>query len=99
MNGVRFDPERLEVRMLLRHAPVPSADALEIGCGDGRLTRRIARAAGRVVGIDPDAQQVAKARQLTPRALRRKVHFRTGSAERLPFRTSRFDLVLFSWSL
>lgn len=85
--------------MLRRHAPVEGADALEIGCGDGRLTRRIARVGAHIVGIDPDAQQVTRARQLTPRALRRNVHFRTAAAEHLPFRANRFDLVLFSWSL
>lgn len=99
MSGVRFDPERLEVRTLLRHAPVAGADALEIGCGDGRLTRRIAGAVGRVVGIDPDAEQITRARQLTSRNERRRVHFRTGSGEHLPFPANRFNLVLFSWSL
>lgn len=85
--------------MLLRHTSIAGADMLEVGCGDGRLTRRIAGAAGRIIGIDPDEERVTQAKRLTPSAVRGKVHFQRGSAERLPFRAHRFDLVLFSWSL
>jgi len=41
--GVRFDPERAEVRTL-RGAPVRGGRVLDAGCGDGRLTRRIVAA-------------------------------------------------------
>lgn len=100
MRGVRFDPERVEVRTLLRHAPIRGARILEVGCGDGRLTRRIAHAARTVVGIDPDGEQIARARELTARQLlRRKVRYEVGSGEHLPFPDATFDIALFSWSL
>lgn len=99
MRGVRFDPKRIEIRMLLRHTPIAGGDMLEVGCGDGRLTRRIAAVAGRITGVDPDQERVTRAKRLTPSVLRSKVRFQRGSAERLPFRSNRFDLVLFSWSL
>jgi ubiquinone/menaquinone biosynthesis C-methylase UbiE len=97
--GVRFDPERYEVGALLRGAPLRGARVLDIGCGDGRLTRRIQRAAVRLVGIDPDPAQIARAREFTSRLLRRRVRYEVGAAESLPFGPRSFDVVLFSWSL
>src|SRR3989442_56251 len=67
MRGVRRDPERLEVQMLLRHAPLLGARVLDVGCGDGRLTRRIAGVAQTVVLVDPDAGQFARADRRTSR--------------------------------
>ena len=99
MAGVRFDPERIEVHTLLRGAPVRGGRVLDVGCGDGRLTRRIVHAASRVVGIDPDPAQIARAREFTARLLRRRVRYEVGAAESLPFGTRSFDVVLFSWSL
>jgi ubiquinone/menaquinone biosynthesis C-methylase UbiE len=97
--GVRFDPERHEVRALLRGAPLRGARLLDIGCGDGRLTRRLLSAAGHVVGIDPDPAQIARARAFTSRLLHRRVRYTVGTAESLPFGPRSFDVVLFSWSL
>jgi ubiquinone/menaquinone biosynthesis C-methylase UbiE len=99
MRGVRFDPERAEVRSLLRSAPFRGARVLDVGCGDGRLTRRIVDASRQVVGIDPDPGQIARARAFTSRLLRRRVRYEAGSAESLPFGPRSFDVVLFSWSL
>ena len=99
VRGVRFDPERAEVRTLLRSAPLRGARLLEVGCGDGRLTRRIIGAARHVVGIDPDRDQIARAREFASRLLRRRVRYEVGSAESLPFGPRSIDVVLFSWSL
>jgi len=99
MRGVRFDPERAEVRVLLRSAPLRGARLLDVGCGDGRLTRRIKGAPRSVVGVDPDPDQIARARAFTSRLLRRRVRYEVGAAEALPFGRHSFDVVLFSWSL
>ena len=99
VSGIRFDPERAEVRTLLRSAPLRGARLLEVGCGDGRLTRRIVGAARYVVGIDPDRDQIARAKEFTSRMLRRRVRYEVGTAEDLPFGPRAFDVVLFSWSL
>lgn len=99
MRGLRRDPERAEVKTLLRHAPLRGARVLEVGCGDGRLTRRIAGLVKSVVGVDPDAEQIEHAGRLVPARLRRKVRFRVGHAETLRFPAQSFDTVIFSWSL
>lgn len=99
MRGVRLDPERLEVRWLLQRAPLRGARVLEIGSGNGRSARRIARYVRTLVGIDPDATAITRAQKLTPTRYRRKLRFEVGNAEDLRFPNGSFDLVLFSLSL
>ena len=99
MNGCRRDPERAELRALRRHVPLNDARVLEIGCGDGRLTRRIARVARAVVATDPNAALIARAKALTPPSLKGKVRYRIAAAEDLRFPDQRFDVAILSWSL
>jgi ubiquinone/menaquinone biosynthesis C-methylase UbiE len=99
MGRYRTDPERREVRMLLTQTPLRGARVLEIGCGDGRLTRRIAAAARSVVGIDSDASAIARAQRLRSPRHRGRIRFEVGRGEELQFRDRTVDLVLFSWSL
>jgi ubiquinone/menaquinone biosynthesis C-methylase UbiE len=74
-------------------------DVLEIGCGDGRLTGRLAALGARVRAVEPEAALVRTARRLLPPGFRRRVSFRVMKAGRLRFPSASFDLVLFSWSL
>lgn len=62
MKGYRRDPERAEMRVLRRHLPLEGARILDVGCGEGRLTRRVAGMAGAMVGIDPKEAYIARAR-------------------------------------
>ncbi len=69
---------------------------LDVGCGTGTLAmevqRRVGRA-GRVAGVDPGTQQIARARA---KAARRNVpiSFQIGVIEQLPFPDQTFDVVL-----
>jgi trans-aconitate methyltransferase len=66
-------------------APQPGERILDLGCGDGALTRKIAGLGCEVVGVDSSAPQVEAARTLGLDA-------RVMNAEDLPFRDE-FDAV------
>jgi 16S rRNA A1518/A1519 N6-dimethyltransferase RsmA/KsgA/DIM1 with predicted DNA glycosylase/AP lyase activity len=93
--AIREDPERHEVRALA--ALVPSFAGLhvvEIGCGDGRLTRRYAAPAASVLAIDPDNKAIAA----LPGRLK-NVEARAVPIEALSLPPQSADVVLFSWAL
>src|SRR6266704_4199372 len=68
---------------------------LDVGCGTGTLAMEVARLvgrAGRVAGVDPGTQQIARARA---KATRRHlpIDFQIGVIEQLPFPDHSFDVV------
>ena len=95
---LRIDPEENELRALRRATSWRRKKVLEIGCGDGRLTLRMARMGAQVVAIEPDKRLLAKARRQLPARLAHKISYRVGRAEKLTFPCQSFDLVIFSWS-
>ncbi len=66
-------------------APRPGERILDLGCGDGVLTEKVAALGCTVVGVDSSAEQVAGARA-------RGLDCRVASGEDLPF-TNEFDAV------
>lgn len=98
--AVRLDPERHEIEALLALAGNLAAKrVLEVGCGDGRLTRRYADRAVHVVAIDPDEAAIADARGALDARLQESVEFRATGIEGLDAAAAPFDLVIMSWSL
>jgi len=74
----------------------PGDQVLDVGCGTGTLALAIKRrvgSAGRVVGIDPGTEQIARARA---KAARRDlpIAFQIGVIEQLAFPDQTFDVVL-----
>jgi ubiquinone/menaquinone biosynthesis C-methylase UbiE len=74
----------------------PGDQVLDVGCGTGTLAieaQRRVGSAGRVVGIDPGAEQIARARA---KAARRNlpIAFQIGMVEQLAFPDQLFDVVL-----
>jgi SAM-dependent methyltransferase len=67
-------------------AAQPGERILDLGCGDGQLTQRIAATGAQVVGVDASAEMVAAARA-------RGVTADEGSAESLPYPDAQFDAV------
>ncbi|MFB4318837.1 class I SAM-dependent methyltransferase [Actinomadura sp. 21ATH] len=49
--------------LVLRAVPRGCREALDVGCGDGLLVRRLAARAGHVTGIDSSAEMIAAARK------------------------------------
>lgn len=74
----------------------PGEMVLDVGCGTGTLALEVARrvgASGRVIGIDPGENQIARARS---KANRRNLpaEFQVGVIEHLDFPDQTFDVVL-----
>jgi SAM-dependent methyltransferase len=67
-------------------AAQPFERILDVGCGDGQLTQRIAATGARVSGVDASAQMVAAARS-------RGIEAEEASAEALPYPDASFDAV------
>jgi len=67
-------------------APQPGERILDLGCGDGQLTARIAATGASVTGLDASPQMAAAARS-------RGIAVEQGSAESMPFAGLAFDAV------
>ncbi|KOG88817.1 class I SAM-dependent methyltransferase [Streptomyces varsoviensis] len=48
---------------ILRAVPADCGDALDVGCGDGLLARKLAGRAKRVTGVDNSPEMIARARE------------------------------------
>jgi 2-polyprenyl-3-methyl-5-hydroxy-6-metoxy-1,4-benzoquinol methylase len=99
--AIRLDPENNETRALFDLADFTGRQVLEIGCGDGRLTRHYATSAARVTAIDDFSDGIVRAQQSLPDALRDRVEFRHVAFEDFAAagEPSVFDIVILSWSL
>ena len=74
----------------------PGEHVLDVGCGTGTLALEVARRAGRagrVVGVDPSSEQIARAHSKAAR-YKVPVDFQIGVIEHLAFPDQTFDMVL-----
>ena len=94
-----LDPEGAHLAALRRLADFGGQRVLEMGCGEGRLTRGIAAEAASVLAFDPDAALIAEAEASFTPELAERVAFQVASAEEIAIEPGSFDLVVFSWSL
>ena len=71
----------------------PGTTLLDVGCGEGGITRGLAEAVspGRVVGLDSSREVVAKAVAAGP--VPDNLAFKVGDALALPFADASFDVV------
>ena len=96
---LRIDPERNEIRALKSTAQWRGKGVLEVGCGDGRLTLRLARLGANIHAIDPDPKLIRSARKNLPERFAGRVRYQVGNAEQLNYSDYTYDLVVFSWVL
>jgi ubiquinone/menaquinone biosynthesis C-methylase UbiE len=79
-------------RYLLRHVPRPCGAVLEVGCGTGELSRRLAQLARKVVALDVSAEMIRVARGRS--AGRSNIEYVVGDLTTLPLRRGGFDCVM-----
>ncbi|MCP4984316.1 MAG: class I SAM-dependent methyltransferase [Gammaproteobacteria bacterium] len=80
---------RLAVVLLLDNKTV-----LEIGCGDGRISKLFTKITDNLIGIDPEEKKIKAAQVNIP-----KGKFLIGSGGNLVFSNEYFDFVIFTLSL
>ena len=93
------DPEDRETKTLQRLVSLRGKNVLDIGCGEGRTARRMARTAASVLGVDPDEESIEKAMGIAPDSASGTCTFRKADAVTLDLPTDGFDAVVFSRSL
>ena len=79
----------LDAVMLQRALVGAPADALDVGCGEGRFCRLLSARGIRTVGVDPTPALLERARTLDPTG-----DYRPGIGEALPAEDASYDLVV-----
>ena len=97
--GVRRDPEEAETKVIHELVDFGGKDVLEVGCGDGRMTRRFAGETATVLAFDPKETEIATAKEQTPDTLRSKVSFRVADISTIDLPKNAYDVAIISWSL
>lgn len=91
--------QELVTRQLRAHLPAASLRVLDIGCGQGTQTLRLARQGHQVTGLDASADLLARLERdlaAEPRATRQRLRLVHGSAEHVAdlFEPASFKVVL-----
>ena len=97
---IQVDPERNELRALQEAGRWRGKNILELGCGDGRLTVRLATLHPKSIhAIDSSSDRIRTARQKLPARFVKQIQYKVGSAQELKYPVNSFDMVVFSWVL
>ena len=91
---MEYDKVNKAIFMIEQFVALQDQKILEIGCGDGRISKLLAHNSRKYIAIDPDEQSIEKAKSQIPH-----VDFRIGSGEALEFEDGSFPLILFTLSL
>ena len=92
---VQRDPEKEEARFIRRCFSTVVGSALEVGCGNGRMTTDLAQIADNLVATDPYMEELRSAR----RRVEIPVKFVAAFGESLPIAANSIDIVAFTRSL
>lgn len=93
---MKVDPHNNCIQAINVCAPLKNKDVLEVGCGNGRMTRDIASYANRVVATDVDQTRLHQAAQSLTLSNVELLHVAQGQAD---LEEASFDYVVYSLSL
>ncbi len=79
----------LDPALLARLGDIRGMSSLDVGCGEGRWCRKLARLGAKTSGIDPTVSLLSRAKALDPEG-----EYQLGFAEELPHPDATFDIVL-----
>ncbi|MFN2487227.1 MAG: class I SAM-dependent methyltransferase [Acidimicrobiia bacterium] len=96
---VSIDPEGTEIEVIHELVDFSGKKVLEVGCGDGRMTRQYADRAALVLALDPNAEKIERAIDSTPEPLRSKVRFRVSGIADAELAQQAFEVAILSHSL
>ena len=88
--------KRTSVEVMEELLPINGATIIDVGCGDGWLTRVMTQKGGHVTGIEVSPKHLAHARAVPPVG---DEHYMPGIAEELPIKSGSADIVVFFNSL
>jgi len=95
-----MDPAGAEIEALKGITSWRGKRVLEVGCGNGRLTLRLARFnPAKIIAFDPDPKLIRTARKNLPEKYKEKIEYSVGNAEHVKQKADQFDIVTFSWVL
>lgn len=89
-----LETSTIEGRFLVNFADLNrNYSCLEVGCGNGRLSKILADNSQRFIGIDSDKELIKTAKEIHPH-----VHFLHTELENLNFDGLKFDRIIFTYS-
>ncbi|MEM7334019.1 MAG: class I SAM-dependent methyltransferase [Chloroflexota bacterium] len=93
---MRYDKNDPELEIIRRFSGgFEGKRMLEVGCGNGRITRKLAPLVDYLDAIDPDEEKIAKAISWADGGA---VHYHATDLEKFQ-PANPYDLILLSWSL
>ena len=94
-----FDPDNIQLQSLLKACDLHGSKVLEVGCGNGIFTLKLADYAKQVVAIDIDPGIIEAARQKAKERIVSNVEFMAMDAQNLRLLSDSFDVVLCLWAI
>jgi ubiquinone/menaquinone biosynthesis C-methylase UbiE len=94
-----FDPDNIQLQSLLKACDLHGSKVLEVGCGNGIFTLKLADYAKQVMAIDIDPGIIQAARQKAKERIVSNVEFKAMDAQNLRLLSDSFDVVLCLWAI
>jgi ubiquinone/menaquinone biosynthesis C-methylase UbiE len=93
-----YDVKNNETRIIEAHLTLHNKTILDIGCGTGRLTLRLAERAKFVFGVDFDSESTSVFTRKLATSTLNNIQIITSDIVKTDFQAESLDIIVFSWS-